>query len=438
MAEDTRIEVNRAQHALAFLDQTRTDPGVSNQAGKFTVLKHVGPADILKAVAPVSAVQPALRARIVDSPTEPGNVTLSLSAEAPWPVQVVNADEEDATEAVRRAIRRPFDLATAPMFRSVLIHRKDGSTEVNFVGHHLVIDGLGMWRLGTALVNHFLGTPSGGCTEGTLDDHARTLNAFAKAEQRFLEEFKETGQEAQLLDEAIGWEGQVLALERLAPTDTSLAGDSLTVSLPLSPIVDAAVSARVTPFVLLYAAWVATLSRMSASEDVLTGHVVSNAPRQGAMTLGNFVNLLPFHFRDVATTPLVDLPQTVAAASKSVRLRARYPYSALAGGLGRTEPLLRHYFSLVGASPTAPGAWLLSDGQTRKGRSTVRSNLRRDQEGEAPLVLEASIGSAVALTFKYRTAVLEPADVALVARTFCHVLDRLLSGDRQLVNQMGG
>lgn len=156
------------------------------------------------------------------------------------------------------------------------------------------------------------------------------------------------------------------------------------------------------------------------------------------MTLGNFVNLLPFHFRDVATTPLVDLPQTVAAASKSVRLRARYPYSALAGGLGRTEPLLRHYFSLVGASPTAPGAWLLSDGQTRKGRSTVRSNLRRDQEGEAPLVLEASIGSAVALTFKYRTAVLEPADVALVARTFCHVLDRLLSGDRQLVNQMGG
>jgi hypothetical protein len=285
----------------------------------------------------------------------------------PVAVEVLDRDgtagsRERAVEDAARRAREPFDLSHRPPLRCAAWRGIPGGDLVLLVVHHIAIDG---WSLGTFFA-----------------DLARAYEAAVAGARPDLPElpFQYTDYAAWDREAFAAPAGRRQLSERVAellevPRDLALAGwrpapaipqgarrgDERRFRLPeraWSGIQRLARRLRVTPFVVLLAAFQVALQRWSGRDEFLVGAIAANRPLSQLEDLvGFFVNTVPLRCRlrpDWSFSDLCTEARTEAFRSLSLQ---RVPFDQLTAAVGSPDPLVQVGFALQNVPARALAGW---------------------------------------------------------------------------------
>ncbi|MFY0565156.1 amino acid adenylation domain-containing protein [Archangium lansingense] len=346
-----------AQERMWFLQQLRPDSHAYHIDGAVEV---EGPlqADVLEqALRWLLERHPVLRLAVPSQEGNPAPVLL------PVPGQVLRqeslAERPDAkerlAERLRQEVDRPFDMAQGPLFRFWLWRLSPERHALLLVFHHLLVDGLSMGillrELGQAYAS-FLQHQPPSLPAPLLD------NSDVAAWQRTPALLSR--EEAQLRF----WRSQLEDAPRLLqlPTDKprpSVLSDSgaSTSPLRLPDSLSQALGAlcrqhQVTPFMALYAAFSALLSRYCGQQDLCVGVPVSGRTHPSSeQVVGLFVNTLVLRSQPRPESSFASLLAQVRASALDAFAHQDVPFEKLISHLGverspNHSPLFQVMFDL--------------------------------------------------------------------------------------------
>jgi amino acid adenylation domain-containing protein len=301
---DAAAPLSYAQQRLWFLDRLAPGSPAYNVPSAYGLAGPLAPAALAAALAEVVRRHRVLRARFVERDGEPRLeiaeapapgflplVDLSALAPARWSAELASLRSAEA--------ERPFDLAAGPLLRAGLVRlgAEEHALLLNF--HHAVYDG---WSEGVLLREL-----------AALYDAARA-GAPSPLAEPVLQYADFAAWQRAWPPEVLGrqlayWRGQLagsptaleLPTDRPRPAVASLRGAGRRRLLGAPEVVRLRQAARregATLYMLLLAAFAATLARHSGQEDLLIGTPVTNRTRPELEGLiGFFVNTLALRVR---------------------------------------------------------------------------------------------------------------------------------------------
>ncbi|WP_051820223.1 non-ribosomal peptide synthetase [Streptomyces sp. NRRL S-920] len=283
--EEYEFPVSDAQSRLLVLD--RMNPGTAQYNVPAAFAVH-GPFDVgalTRALEAVVARHEALRTVFRTAADGTQTQIVAATGRAHLTVEKdVRAHEVD--DRMRADGARPFDPATGPLLRCTVYAVDDGSHRVLLVAHHLICDG---WSLGVILRD--LSTAYENETGG--DDPTRPLRPLPELPLQYPDfaAWQRERQAAGGYAEAVThWAERLrgapevasLPLDRPRPAVRSAAGaeERFLLDAALHARLGEAARARgATPFMALFAAYVAFLGRLSGRDDLVIGFPVSGRDR---------------------------------------------------------------------------------------------------------------------------------------------------------------
>ncbi|MER7416461.1 condensation domain-containing protein [Micromonospora peucetia] len=219
-------------------------------------------------------------------------------------VEVVDGvhDDDALDEHLRRDLDAGFDLERAPLHRVRLLERADGTWEMVWTSHHIMIDG---WSIPIVISDVFVAYGQR-CAGAPIDlrpaaDYRDYLRWTAG---------RDRGQVLEHWRRALRGFTEPTPLPVPAPGAVDRGRQALAADLPAADsarLVQRARQDRVTLSTLVQAAWTVVLARFSGRDDVLFGATVSGRPAAvpGAETLvGLFINTLPVRVRVPRRVPV--------------------------------------------------------------------------------------------------------------------------------------
>ncbi|MFC7896925.1 amino acid adenylation domain-containing protein [Streptomyces sp. NPDC057381] len=193
---------------------------------------------------------------------------------------------EDGVEGALRALAaEPFDLASGPLVRLLLLRRGPRDRVLAVAAHHAVLDG---WSLGLLLRRLGDAYRNG----GTIESLPSAVPARAPWTEETLASWRDRLAGAQPLE---------LPTDRPVPSAPTWNGASLPVRIPAGladRVRTAAADRGATPFMVLLAAFGVLLGRWSGQDDIVVGTVAAGRDRPGADTaVGMLTDTLPLRVR---------------------------------------------------------------------------------------------------------------------------------------------
>jgi amino acid adenylation domain-containing protein len=365
-----------------------------------------GPLDVdalRSAFAGVVARHEALRTTFVERDAQPVQfVAARQEVELPV-VEVAGATAQDRLEAAQAEVAasalRPFDLATGPLWRVVLLRIGAEDHVLLFNVHHIVFDG---WS--QAVFAGDLGELYAAAVEGRelkLAELPVQYPDFAEWQREWLSGGR--------LDELNRWWRERLGAaptlafptDRPRPGQVGYAGALAEFDLPEG--VPAAVEALarragVTPFVVYTAGFLALLQRYTGQDDLVIGS--PNANRRHSElepVIGFFINQLVLR-TDLSGDPtFLDVVQRVRTVVLDAQSHGDVPFGKLVDAVRpprdpSRQPLFQVAFALqeTGAPLTLPGTEVTDvEVSTGTSRFDMAWNVVRDR-GESRIVVEYS------------------------------------------------
>ncbi|MEU6234109.1 amino acid adenylation domain-containing protein [Kitasatospora sp. NPDC047058] len=294
------------QERLWFLDQLEPGDPSYNIPLVLRLTGDLEPAALRAALDGVVARHEALRSRFPDEDGRPAVVV-----DPPAPVPLDEADlrgtaPERLSAALAERTNRGFDLAAGPLLRAALFRTGDREHVLCLVVHHIAADGWSLGLLRTELATRYAAHRAGRPLDRPLDlPVPPSYLAHAAAERAWL-----AGPEAR--DGLAYWADRLadapaleLPLERPRPAHPSSAGAFHTRILRgLGPGLDAFARARrLTPFMVLAAAYQAVLHRCTGQDDFCVGvPVAARTTVEAEQTVGYFSSALVLR-ADLAGAP---------------------------------------------------------------------------------------------------------------------------------------
>ena len=361
-----------AQQRLWFLDQLEPGNPFYNLPGAVRLQGPLDEACLGLALSGVVARHESLRTGF---PAIQGRPVQRVSSAAELPLPVV--DLTALPEALRRsagralaqaAVRRPFDLATGPLLRAVLLRLSADERILAFAVHHIVADG---WSLRvlvrelTSLYQAFLrGLPS------PLAALPVQYADYALAEREWLDGEALAPQLEFWRRQLAGLAGVLeLPADRPRPEVQTFRGARQPVTLPAGTVAalrELGQAEKATPFMVLLAAFAVLLYRYGGSEDVPLGTPIANRDRlETEGLIGFFVNTLVMRC-DLAGRPSFrELLARVRETALGAFAHPDLPFERLVEelrpdrDLGRT-PLFQVLFAFQSAAAESRGASQLS------------------------------------------------------------------------------
>ncbi|HEV7667185.1 MAG TPA: amino acid adenylation domain-containing protein [Thermoanaerobaculia bacterium] len=295
-----RFPLSPAQARLWFLD--RLEPGSPwyNMALPLRLTGRLDVAALAASLAEVERRHEVLRTTFALDGE--GGAVQTIGAPAGLPLPAVDlatlpptAREVELKRLLATAVRRPFDLASGPLLRALLISTAEAEHAFLLSMHHIVSDG---WSLGV-LVQELV---------ALYQAFARRLPSPLAALPVQYADFAvwQRGMLAgPVLAELLAyWRGQLagapplvaLATDRPRPAVQTFHGATLTFALPAgttTAVHEISRRAGATPFMTLLAAFLALLHRHSGQGDLAVGSPIANRGRAELEGLiGFFVNTL--------------------------------------------------------------------------------------------------------------------------------------------------
>ncbi|WP_163867352.1 non-ribosomal peptide synthase/polyketide synthase, partial [Myxococcus eversor] len=424
------LPLSFAQQRLWFLDQLQPGQAHYNIPWALKLQGAVNLASLQQAFDALVRRHESLRTTFRMEGGEPRQVIHPAVSQSFHTVDLTTlSPEQREAEVLRLSTEdalRPFDLATGPLLRVTVLHVTGTEHVLLVCMHHIVSDG---WSMGvlvrelTQLYEAFQrGAPS------PLPEMPVQYADYAVWQRGWLK--------GEALSEQLGWwkrhlDGVAPALElptdRPRPAVLSTQGGlaSLRLSPALSDAVDTATrQEKVTPFMLLLAAFQALLQRYSGQDDVVVGSPI--AGRRHARTeglLGVFINTLALRARFTPELTFRGLLAQVRDTTLGAYEHQDLPFERLveelqpARDLGRT-PLFQAMFVLQD-TPTPELA--LSD-LTLKNVDVEHSSTKFELNLH---MTRAADGYQGGLAFS--TDLFEPATAERLLHHFQHLLERALA-----------
>nr|WP_244239126.1 non-ribosomal peptide synthetase [Corallococcus carmarthensis] len=299
VAHDGPLPLSFAQQRLWLIDQLEPGSALYNVPVAVRLEGHLRPDVLERALQEVVHRHDALRTTFVQVGGEP---VQRIHADSPLPLglvdlsEVPDAERESETRArVEAEMRRPFDLSTGPLIRTLLFKLADNEHVLVVTLHHIVSDG---WSLGvlvrevaTLYAAFSAGQPS-------------PLPALPVQYADYADWQRRTLSGETLRQEVSWWEAKLSGAPAVLelPTDfprpavRSNAGATFSFTLPRE-LTEALKSLGHREggslFMVLMAAWQGLLSRYTGQQDISVGSPIAGRTRAETEGLiGFFVNTL--------------------------------------------------------------------------------------------------------------------------------------------------
>jgi amino acid adenylation domain-containing protein len=352
-------------------------------------------------------------------------------------------DSHDASGLSAAALRaqlaaeagRPFDLENGPVIRAAVYTRGPQDHALLLSMHHIAIDGWSIMMLIDELLQLY-----GQATGQGAADLVQPQATYADYAQ-WQEELLRSEQGGALWDY---WRGKLSPLpERLRlpidhPRPAIQTFDGASFGFRLEAATAEAVTAlarqaRTTPFVVLLAAFQLLLSRLSATDNVITGtSTFSRSNPDFADLVGNFSNSVPIRGRAAADLSFRDFAAQIGASVREAIEMQEFPLPLLvqrlqpersAGG----SPLFDTFFSLLRYAEFK-GFVLLYGEETDapvEAQGLRLAPLPIEQgSGQFDLSLQmVEIAEGLRGAFKYRTDLFEEATIRGLADAYQAILE---------------
>ncbi|MFB8209063.1 amino acid adenylation domain-containing protein [Streptomyces sp. NPDC056010] len=415
--------LTHGQKRLWFLHQMDPDDASYNIPLVLRLSGELSEPALRAAFDAVTARHAALRSSF---PAEEGEPSALVAAPGPADVECLDLrDRGDRLEPlIAERTNRAFDLARGPLLRVALFRTGDTEHVLCVVLHHIVADGWSLNILREELAAHYTAHLRGGTADlpaPPAHPHGQERDADEEEAREALAYWRER------LDGAPALE---LPLDRPRPEHPSPEGAFHTRILTgAGPVIDALARARrCTPFMVLLAAYQATLHRCTGQRDFCVG--VPTAGRSGPdaeQAIGYFSRTLVLR-SDLSGTPtFADLLRRARTTVLGAFAHDRVPFEELAEALrldrdpGRT-PLFQTMLTvhtqdaglLRDASFAGLGCTEL-DPAMRACKFDLTLDVRRD-------------GEDVVAVFGHRTDLLDGDRVARLARWFETLLRGAVDG----------
>jgi amino acid adenylation domain-containing protein len=360
---DAAAPLSYAQQRLWFLDRLAPGSPAYNVPSAYGLAGPLAPAALAAALAEVVRRHQVLRARFLEHDGEPRLEIAEALAPGFLPLVDLSTLAPGRRSAELARLRaeeaeRPFDLAAGPLLRTALVRLRAEEHALFLDFHHAVYDG---WSEGVLLREL-----------AALYDAARAGAPSPLAEPVLQYADFAVWQRA-WPPEVLGrqltyWRGQLagaptaleLPADRPRPAVASLRGASRRRLLGAQEVARLHQVARregATLYMLLLAAFAATLARHGGQEDVLVATPVANRARPEVEGLiGFFVNTLALRVRLAGDPDFHRLLASVRQTALSAFAHQDLPFEALVEEL-RPErdlsraPLVQAMLSLGGAAP---------------------------------------------------------------------------------------
>ncbi|TDV43191.1 non-ribosomal peptide synthetase [Actinophytocola oryzae] len=398
-ADRGHLPLSAAQRRLWFLDQVQPGSPLYNVVGAAHLHGSLDRAALQRSLDEIVRRHEILRTTFHQDEDEPW-ARVRPAGPVPLPYHDFSArpgrDAAVATRTAREA-RRPFDLTTDLMLRTVLLRTGPDDHVLVVCLHHIAADG---WSL-TLLVREL----------AVLYGALRTGRAAALPEPGLqYADFAVWEHTRQVEPQLRYWEQRLRGLAPVdLPTDVprhalaSFAGESLPVTVPadlVRRLHELGAAERATPYTVLLAGFVTLLGRWSGQADVVVAASTANRTRvETEQMIGCFVNTLPLRVdlsgrpgfrelvRQVRDGCLADYDNQDAPFDQVVeRLRPERERTA-------HTPLLRHTLVLADPNPSVDLPDLrmeVTPVRTATAKFELRLELCPDRTGALTGVLEYS------------------------------------------------
>ncbi len=338
----------------------------------------------------------------------------------PGPVRLPEVDlgglprERREAEARRLATgeaERPFDLATGPLFRAVLIDLGATDHLLVFTPHHLIFDGGSMEILFRELAVLYAAGSAG--LPSPLPPLPVRFVEFAEWQRRTLSGGRPETQLAWWRRRLAALPTLDLPLDHTRPSTPRFRGSWRTAMLPgLSGRLEA-LGRRLgaTPYLVLLAGFAALLSRLSAQEDVAVGSPVANRSRPEVEGLiGFFANTLVMRTDLAGDPPFAEMVARVREEALGAWTHQDLPFEVLVEELAPERHLSLHpLFQVVFSLQDLPPGFDLPGLEARL--FEFEADVAHFDLTLVATRLGASFGEDLALTLSYKRDLFEPPTV---------------------------
>ncbi|MET9323421.1 amino acid adenylation domain-containing protein [Streptomyces sp. NPDC003038] len=337
----TVAPLSPAQERLWFIHQGAPDSAVYNVPLLTRWRERIDLPAFRRALDAVVAAHEVLRTTYG---THEGAPAQFVAPAGPAPLQVIHGESPDEAELARHA-RAPFDLTGAPPLRCTLWQQPDGAVPgtVLLTVHHIAVDGWSLPALYGALAEAY---------EQALAGLAPNLPELPVQYADFAVWERAAGHEPALQAQITARAGALapgagadLALGVRPPRHRGIGGERpgaqhrFVVAAPLAEAAaELARSLRVTPFVVLFAAFQAVVQRWSGQDEFLLATVAANRPHPSVEGLiGFFVNTVPLRCTPDPQGSFAQLCTDSKGEAFRVLAHQRLPFDRLTAQVARAR-----------------------------------------------------------------------------------------------------
>ncbi|MGE6764045.1 non-ribosomal peptide synthase/polyketide synthase, partial [Corallococcus interemptor] len=430
VAREGALPLSFAQQRLWLLDQLQPGDASYNIPTALRLTGRVDTEALRGAFEALIARHESLRTTLAASDQAPSQ---HVHASVAWELPVVDLSaqpqeqrEEEAWRIVAQEARRPFQLATGPLLRGLLVRLEAEEHVLLVTMHHVVSDGWSMGVLVREMAAFYEALSTGGTP--ALAPLPVQYADFATWQRSWLQ--------GEVLEAQLDYWKQRLAgapaalelpTDRPRPPVQSHRGATVGVRIP-AHLVEAlkglAQCEGATPFMVLLAAFQVLLSRYSAQDDVSVGSPI--AGRTQAETeglIGFFVNTLVLRARVEPRATFRELLAQVRGTTLAAYEHQHLPFEKLVEAVQPTRDLSRNpLFQAMFVLQNMPGEELRLPGlsmrtlplETRFAKFDLSLGLR-----EAP--------TGITGTLEYATDLFDAATVQRMAGHFGVLLEAIAS-----------
>ena len=406
------------QQRLWFLDRLQPGNAVYHLAWAFELRGALDRGALQSALDALAGRHGSLRTHFRERDGQPEQV---IAAAAGWPLQFVAGDPADVARIATDAAAAPFDLATGPLARVLLIGSAPEVHTLLIVIHHIVADGWSLGVLSRELALAYAAARRGDAV--TLPVLPRDYAGYAREQRRALG--------AGGLARQLGyWTSQLkdappfldLPTDRPRPAQPSPRGARYSRTLPAGLQAGLRGLARAegcTLFMVMLAAFDVLLARCTGTEDIVIGTPVAGRPDSDLEGLvGFFVNTLVLRTKLHGNPTVRELLGRVREMTLAAYEHAEVPFEMLVEALqpprstSRT-PLFQVLFNLH----SEPGAPLLLEGLAVQPVAVPRHTAKFDLS-----VSLAETATGIAVGVEYSTDLFLPASIERLVEDYAVLL----------------
>ena len=342
--------------------------------------------------------------------------------------------EEQALRIAAEDAKTPFDLNVAPLFRARLVRIFEDYHRIYLTAHHLVFDGVSLYRvliaeLATLYTAYSSGRPS------PLPELAAQYRDYAGWKRHVLDSGGHAG-ELTYWRETLSGDLPPLEIPTDRPRSPQPAwqGAMETCVVParlIGPLEDLCRSEGVTRYMLLLAVFQVLLYRYSCQDEVIVGSTINTRTRpEFEPLIGYFLNTVVLRSRLEADLSFREFLGRVKSTVLSAIAHGEVPFDSVVRELApkrdsAVHPLFQVLFSMRPPFVVSAGGWDISSMEVHNGASSFDLFV---EFSERPRALSGR--------FVYRTDLFDCTTIQRLARNFQVLLENVLLNPDETVSHV--